>query len=110
MEKKLTTEDLKKRFPSQFELANLLPFLDAATLEDSIGSITGELELLELVGFGGMGVVFRAWERSLDREVAVKFLRPEWIEVPGLVDQFWSEAKAMAAPPMPSEAMMPVIE
>ena len=37
----------------------------------------GHLEILELIGDGVFGVVHRAWETTLDREVAVKFLRPE---------------------------------
>jgi hypothetical protein len=42
-----------------------------------VGDQLGDLELLAQLGAGGMGVVFRAHERSLGRDVAVKVLRPE---------------------------------
>ncbi len=39
------------------------------------GSISERYELIETIGDGGMGTVFRAWDRDLDREVAIKTVR-----------------------------------
>jgi serine/threonine-protein kinase len=38
--------------------------------------IWGSLEILEEIGHGGFGVVYRAWEPALAREVALKIIRP----------------------------------
>ncbi|MEM7310311.1 MAG: serine/threonine-protein kinase [Planctomycetota bacterium] len=55
-----------------------------------------ELELGECIGRGGMGAIFRARQRALDRSVAVKALLPPPEDVAGWAERFRREAQALA--------------
>ena len=60
------------------------------------GQRFGPYEVLELLGSGGMGVVFRAWDERLHREVAIKLLQDEY-RAPGMRERFLLEARAASA-------------
>ncbi len=56
----------------------------------------GDYILLEVIGRGGMGVVYRAKQHELDREVAVKMIRSGMLADDGEVRRFYTEAQAAA--------------
>jgi len=55
-----------------------------------------QLEILELLGCGGMGAVYRARQKGLDRIVALKILPPGIGNNPAFAEHFAREAKALA--------------
>jgi serine/threonine-protein kinase len=55
-----------------------------------------QLEILELVGCGGMGAVYKARQSGLDRLVAVKILPPQVGRDPSFAERFTREARALA--------------
>ena len=59
-------------------------------------------ELREQVGSGDFGVVYRAYQPSVGREVAIKVIRPELVNQPSFVRRFESEARLVAAARAPA--------
>ncbi|HEY6051852.1 MAG TPA: serine/threonine-protein kinase, partial [Thermoanaerobaculia bacterium] len=57
----------------------------------------GSYEILAPLGAGGMGEVYRARDRKLDRDVAIKVLPPSVASDPDALARFEREAKAVAA-------------
>src|SRR4029077_9443541 len=55
-----------------------------------------QLEILELIGKGGMGAVYKARQKQLDRIVALKILPPGIGDDPAFAERFAREAKALA--------------
>ena len=63
---------------------------------EAIARLFPQLEILELIGRGGMGAVYKARQPGLDRLVALKILPPRPGSDPGFAERFTREARALA--------------
>lgn len=81
-----TQSDAASAPPGQFQ---------APSIEELSRQIP-ELEILELIGQGGMGAVYKARQKSLGRIVALKVLKPDLAAVPEFAERFAREAKSLA--------------
>jgi len=61
----------------------------------AVGTMVGVYRLLDHLGAGGMGDVYRAEHVKLGRRVAVKMLRPQYASNPIAVSRFFAEARAV---------------
>ena len=68
-----------------------------AALERLVGRYIGRRYRIDaLIGIGGMGAVFRGYDTSVDREVAIKILRPELTDSAEAIARFSREARAIS--------------
>ncbi len=84
--------ELKTRAAALDALGLLSPPASAEELPPQLG----DFRPLERLGAGGMGVVFRAEQVSLAREVALKLVRPDYLFFPGARERFRREVEAVA--------------
>ena len=62
-----------------------------------IGETFGNYRVTELIGEGGMGVVYLAEHPAIGRRAAVKILRPGLTDNPEILKRFFNEARAANA-------------
>lgn len=71
--------------------------LDDELLESLIGRKFGSYEVLSLLGQSGMGQVYLAWDADLNRKVALKFLRSDFLGDSSRMQRLRQEARAASA-------------
>jgi serine/threonine protein kinase len=65
-------------------------------MSPQVGDDFGEFRIDGILGRGGMGMVYRAWQHRMRRPVALKVLSPEYAMDPAYRERFSREAAALA--------------
>ena len=65
-------------------------------MAELIGATLGQYRVVDQIGEGGMATVYRAYQASLNRYVALKVLPPVHARQPGFTERFQREAEAVA--------------
>ncbi|MBI1311729.1 SUMF1/EgtB/PvdO family nonheme iron enzyme [bacterium] len=68
----------------------------SSTFLEAPGAVLGQYKLVEKIGQGGMGSVWKALHLRLDKHVALKLLPASWTQDPALLSRFDREMKAVA--------------
>lgn len=70
--------------------------MDVLSAEKMENQVIHNFEIQDVIGRGGMGLVYRAYHPDLQRYAAVKIMRPELANQPGFYERFLQEARTAA--------------
>jgi tetratricopeptide (TPR) repeat protein len=93
---KILSEDVSYRDVKE-QVQKVKTQMTARPAAGAASTATGRYQLLQKVGQGGMGVVYRAKDTVLDRIVAYKVLPPAFKDNPKMLENFLQEARVAAA-------------
>lgn len=97
VESLLSSYDGAESFMERPAVAEFAHMMEIETKKLEAGKCFGHYEIINQIGFGGMGEVYLARDKTLDRNVAIKILNEEFSQDRSNLQRFVSEAKAASA-------------
>jgi serine/threonine protein kinase/Tfp pilus assembly protein PilF len=97
VESLLSSLDSAESFMEMPAVAKVADVIEAEARKLERGKCFGHYEIIEQIGTGGMGEVYLARDKKLDRKVAVKILNEKFSRHESNLDRFIQEAKAASA-------------
>src|SRR5258706_9331431 len=64
-------------------------------MSNLIGQRLGQYQVVAFLGKGGMATVYRATQSSIGRDVAIKVIKPDLVEMAGFAERFQREARTV---------------
>jgi serine/threonine protein kinase len=89
------SEEIRQEFPTLLMLERTVG-KKKKNASSKAPKLLGGCEILEVIGSGAMGIVYRAYEREFDRKVAVKVIPLHGADAGRLIERFDLERRAMA--------------
>src|SRR5688572_15675877 len=97
VESLLSSHDGAESFMETPAVAKVADMIEVESKKLEAGKCFGHYEIIEQVGAGGMGEVYLARDKKLDRKVAIKILNEKFSQDESNLQRFVSEAKAASA-------------
>jgi eukaryotic-like serine/threonine-protein kinase len=97
VESLLSSHDSAESFMETPAVAKVAHMIEVETKQLEAGKRFGHYEIIKQIGAGGMGEVYLAKDKKLDRKVAIKILNEEFSQDQSNLQRFVSEAKAASA-------------
>src|SRR5687767_5869145 len=97
VESLLSSHDSAESFMETPAVAKVAHMIEVENKRLETGNCLGNYEIINQIGVGGMGVVYLARDKKLDRKVAIKILNEEFSQDESNLQRFVSEAKAASA-------------
>jgi hypothetical protein len=94
VESLLSSHDSAESFMETPAVARVADVIETNTKKLETGKCFGHYEIINQIGAGGMGEVYLAKDKKLDRNVAVKILNEEFSQDASNLNRFIREAKA----------------
>ncbi|HJZ13472.1 MAG TPA: serine/threonine-protein kinase, partial [Acidobacteriota bacterium] len=93
----LSSHDSAEGFMESPAVARVADMIEVESKKLEAGKCFGHYEIIKQIGEGGMGEVYLAKDKKLDRKVAIKILNEEFSQDESNLQRFVSEAKAASA-------------
>src|SRR5687767_11801584 len=97
VESLLSSHDSAEGFMESPAVARVADMIEVESKKLEAGKCFGHYEIIKQIGEGGMGEVYLAKDKKLDRKVAIKILNEEFSQDESNLQRFVSEAKAASA-------------